>query len=100
MHSGVKNEDGTYSADFSESKPKIGVDFKQAEEVKGRGRESFEKTGLMKRNGEDKKVSTNARDKNHKQPAGFRFITKQQASDLRKKEKLKTTSKPLDGTSY
>lgn len=93
-HSGKKNADGTYSADHGEKEPTENVSLKEAQGTSGEA--SFTKTTFIKRTKSDKQVKT----KQGKVQNGIRTVTKKQARELRKKNRLNTGEKPLDGINY
>jgi len=95
-HSGEVNKDGTVTTDHDLGKPKV-TTLENDKKV-----DSYQpgtKTTLYDKKGTDKQVSTKA----GKVSNGVRTVTQKQATDIRKKNGLKTTNKAkgtLNGTAY
>lgn len=84
IHTGKVNKDGTVTSDHDQEKPQTTTMQKEKDR-----QDSDVKTTGYKRTGTDKQVSTKA----GKASNGVRTVTQQQATDIRKKNGLKTTNK-------
>jgi RHS repeat-associated protein len=96
FHSGKVNKDGTVTSDHDLAKPHTTT---LDQEKTASSTPSGTKTTLYDRKGTDKKVST----KSGKVSNGVRSVSQQQATDIRKKNGLKTTNKAtgtFKGTAY
>jgi hypothetical protein len=96
FHSGKVNKDGTVTSDHDLAKPQATT---LDNEKTASSTPDKTKTTLYDRKGSDKQVSTKA----GKVSNGVRTMSQQQATDLRKKNGLKTTNKAkgtLKGTAY
>ena len=95
-HSGEVNKDGTVTTDHDLGKPKVTT---LENDKKADSYQPGTKTTLYDKKGTDKQVSTKA----GKVSNGVRTVSQKQATDLRKKNGLKTTNKTkgtLKGTAY
>lgn len=95
-HSGEVNKDGTVTTDHDLGKPKVTT---LENDKKADSYQPGTKTTLYDKKGNDKQVSTKA----GKVSNGVRTMSQQQATDLRRKNGLKTTNKAkgtFKGTAY
>jgi len=94
IHSGIINNDQSVTSDHGDGKPKSTTMEAEKDAV-----DPDIKTTMYKRSGTDKKVSTKA----GKVSNGIRTVSQKEATDIRKKNGLKTTNKAngtFDNTAY
>lgn len=85
-HSGLKNDDGTWSADHGEKKTTENVSL---DDAKGSaGSNSFVKTRFMK--GEKNKGRAN----------GIKFVSERKLNRIMKRKGIENSKQPVDGTNY